>query len=278
MEKIQIPNSVTGIQGDAFFGCTGLKNIEIPDSVYYLSAGVFDGCTSLENIKLSKNISSLGRYVFRECIKLKNIQLPSSLKTIATEAFIYCSSLTDIDIPDSVTIIGDRGGAGGVFYGCTSLTNIHIPDGITNMSTSETFYEWSSLATIKIPDVVTEIGYEAFKGCNNLDYVILKRNITKIHKTAFDYSSAVVICNKNSNAHKYAENNKIAYKLDDEAPEITFEANGNTKKHVFETMLKISRALDIDMNDFIKNEKTIYMEYGEKYNQRRNDSKIRKRS
>ena len=41
--------------------------------------------------------------------------------------------------------------------------------------------------------------------------------------------------------------------------------NGNTKKHIFETMLKISRALDIDMNDFIKNEKTIYMDVSKDY-------------
>ncbi len=40
---------------------------------------------------------------------------------------------------------------------------------------------------------------------------------------------------------------------------------GNIKKHVFESVLKLSRVLDIDMNDFIKNEKTIYMDVSKDY-------------
>jgi len=41
--------------------------------------------------------------------------------------------------------------------------------------------------------------------------------------------------------------------------------NGNTKKHAFETMVKISKVLDIDMNNFVENVNTFYMDVSKDY-------------
>ena len=55
-----IPNSVTGIQGNAFDGCTSLTSVIIPDSVTSIGYGVFWGCTNLTSITFAtgSNISS----------------------------------------------------------------------------------------------------------------------------------------------------------------------------------------------------------------------------
>ncbi len=41
--------------------------------------------------------------------------------------------------------------------------------------------------------------------------------------------------------------------------------NGNTKTHTFETMIKISKVLDIDMNNFLENVNTFYMDVSKDY-------------
>lgn len=41
--------------------------------------------------------------------------------------------------------------------------------------------------------------------------------------------------------------------------------NGNTKTHTFETMVKIAKVLDIDMNDFVENVNTFYMDVSKDY-------------
>ena len=41
--------------------------------------------------------------------------------------------------------------------------------------------------------------------------------------------------------------------------------NGNTKTHTFETMVKLSKVLDIDMNNFVENVNTFYMDTSKDY-------------
>ena len=52
LESITIPNSVTEIGDDAFYGCSSLISIEIPNSVIYLGDKAFANCYSLRYAKL----------------------------------------------------------------------------------------------------------------------------------------------------------------------------------------------------------------------------------
>ena len=53
-----IPNSVTGIDNFAFYGCTNLESITIPSSVTVMGEAEFAGCNSLKSINVDVNNSA----------------------------------------------------------------------------------------------------------------------------------------------------------------------------------------------------------------------------
>ena len=167
ISKINLPNSVTGIEEGAFKSCTRLTDINIPNSVTSIGPETFKSCTSLTDINIPNSVTSIGERAFSGCTSLTDINIPNSVTSIEWATFYSCTSLTDINIPNSVTSIG-----GGAFSGCTSLTDINIPNSVTSIERS-TFYDCTSLTDINIPNSVTSIGEQAFYNCDNLKSVYM---------------------------------------------------------------------------------------------------------
>ena len=200
--NINIPNSVTNIGNSAFWGCESLTNINIPNSVTNIGDGAFGGCFSLTNINIPDSVTNIGDHAFYSCLSLTNINIPDSVTNIGDYAFWGCESLTNINIPKSVTNIGDY-----AFSECSSLTNINIPNSVTNIGDyafwecssltninipnsvtnieDYTFWECSSLTNINIPNSVTNIGGGAFAGCSSLTNINIPNSVTNIGDSAF---------------------------------------------------------------------------------------------
>ena len=123
-----IPNSVTNIGDNAFYGCQSLTNIKIPNSVTNIGDRAFCGCSSLTSINIPNSVTNIGDSAFSECKSLTNINIPNSVTNIEFCTFCRCESLNNINIPNSVTNIGDL-----AFWGCKSLTSINIPNSVTNI-------------------------------------------------------------------------------------------------------------------------------------------------
>ena len=167
ISKINLPNSVTGIEEGAFKSCTRLTDINIPNSVTSIGPETFKSCTSLTDINIPNSVTSIGERAFSGCTSLTDINIPNSVTSIEWATFYSCTSLTDINIPDAVKSIEPE-----TFSGCTRLTDINIPNSVTSIERS-TFYSCTSLTDINIPNSVTSIGEQAFYNCDNLKSVYM---------------------------------------------------------------------------------------------------------
>lgn len=141
-------NNITSIGTNAFYNCESLTSISIPKSVTSFSEGSFEGCTSLNKINYLGNVD--------DWVNI-NFQTPSSNPTYKIkDLYINGELLTDVKI-ESANIINDY-----AFINCESIQ------------------------TVEIGNNVTEIGEEAFSGCNALVSIILPYSLNIIHKSIFD--------------------------------------------------------------------------------------------
>ena len=93
LESITIPNNVTEIGSNAFWGCSSLTSIEIPNSVTEIGHDAFYGCSSLTSIEIPNSVTEIGNEAFRDCIGLTSIEIPNSVIYLGDEAFANCWSL-----------------------------------------------------------------------------------------------------------------------------------------------------------------------------------------
>lgn len=149
IERITIPNNITGIGWAAFKNCKELNYVAIPDSVTRIGNHAFQGCTSLEYISLPQ-IDYLHSYTFGGCLNLKSVQLPVGLKKIENNAFSKCNSLEDIYIPESVGFIKFD-----AFYDCQNLKNVSLGTNILEIET-DVFYGCDSLENIEYRGTINE--------------------------------------------------------------------------------------------------------------------------
>ena len=159
---IDLPDSITTIEGNAFFG-TGITSFTMPDSVTELGNGAFRLCASLKNITLSSNLSKIPENAF-ESTGLKEITIPEGVASIDTYAFNSCSNLTTVNIPASVKTIGDS-----AFWGDSMISKVNIADP-SQLTTIEknAFNGVVALTAISLPASLKTIGDNAFSDCSKL--------------------------------------------------------------------------------------------------------------
>ena len=110
-----IPQGVTKIEDEAFWGCKNLTSIVIPDSVTTIGYRAFSHCENLKSIVVEEENS-----------KYDSRNNCNAIIETATNTLVFGCSTTII--PDSVTTIGS-----GAFRGCENLTSIVIPESVTTI-------------------------------------------------------------------------------------------------------------------------------------------------
>jgi hypothetical protein len=88
-----IPNSVTNIRDDAFYGCASLISVTIGAGVTSIGDYAFSGCGNLSSVMIPSG--SVGGYAFYAC-GLTNVTIGNGVTSIAFAAFEGCTSLTGV--------------------------------------------------------------------------------------------------------------------------------------------------------------------------------------
>lgn len=179
MTTIELPDGITSIGPNCFYGCSSLKSIKLPTGLTSMGYECFSGCSSLKSISLPVGLTSLKRECFNGCSSLTSIDLPDGLTSIEHDCFADCSSLKSIKLPAGLTSMGYE-----CFYGCSSLTNIELQAGLTSLE-GGCFYGCSSLKSIKLPDGITSLGYDCFGGCSSLTTIELPAGLTSLGDDCF---------------------------------------------------------------------------------------------
>lgn len=98
---------VTGISKNAFAD-VDLTKVSIPESVSVIDGGAFYCCRNLRTVVFdgTSRLKTIGYQAFGICKTLKTFEIPNSVTTIEQGAFSYCDSLTSVTIPSSVQSFG----------------------------------------------------------------------------------------------------------------------------------------------------------------------------
>lgn len=74
---LAIPNDITKICADAFYGCRGITSVTIPSCVTAIGNNAFANCTGLISVYIPNSITTIGSYAFSGCSNLTSVQIYS---------------------------------------------------------------------------------------------------------------------------------------------------------------------------------------------------------
>ena len=233
LSYVQISNSVTEIEDRAFFG-TALTSVNIPDTVTWIDAQAFGGCFNLVSLTTPRTNTAYqtidgdlynkeGTVLIQYAVgkSAKTFSIPAGVETVESTAFFRAYQLEKIAIPASVKVLGDR-----VFGTCTALEEISVDEkntvyrsrsGDLYSADSSTFLQYAigkenstflstddvkavaegafenakSLKKVTLSATLTEIGKGAFKGCTALEELVLPDSLLSIGEDAFRGASAL---------------------------------------------------------------------------------------
>ena len=150
MEEVILPQSLTRIGDNAFWGCVKLKSVEFPAGVTEIGRSAFASCRALAELTIPGTVKTVGNSAFMDCTALTGLTIEPGVETLEASAFWGCTALTEVTIPDSVTTLGP-----GLFYGCTSLRRAVLPN---NPQIAE---RWKMGGTVNL-----------FQDCNALEEIV----------------------------------------------------------------------------------------------------------
>lgn len=186
-----IPDGVTRIRDEAFWGCEGLTSVTIPETVTAIGKYAFASCVRLKSIFVSASNPAFcdidGVLYDRRMSSLiacpgareGDYAIPKGVTKILEGAFWGCGGLTGMTIPRGVNAIGER-----VFCGCGGLVRVTIPQGVNEIG-ALAFAQCHALRYVAVPQGVTSIDMWAFADCDSLKRVTIPDGIEHIDSTAF---------------------------------------------------------------------------------------------
>ena len=240
--ELVIPESVTEIKNNAFFGCVSIENVvfhskitsigdyafsacssllspKFTDSITEIGVSAFSACDSITEIVLPEGIVSIGAYAFNNCSSLEKVTVNASISELPEYIFRDCSKITEIFLPSSITSVGKS-----AFERCDGIKHAVVPAPVLPHITSrklltltvnggEIIPEGSlvsaeKLTEVKFADSITDIGASAFKNCTLLKSIVFgdSSSLSRIGASAFENCSSLITFTIPKNVSEISEN------------------------------------------------------------------------
>ena len=188
---------------------TDIRKVVIGKGITEIGLGAFCGLTNLTDVTLPETLTAIDEYAFANCANMTRPAFPETLTECAYSAFWNCdaffaddpfllsidgktliayggSSTTLTELPESVTTIGRYAFA----YNLT-LTSVSISDTSVTTIQDGAFKGCGNLQSIVLPDRVTALKNSLFHGCTLLESIKLPARLKSIGEDAFAYNTAL---------------------------------------------------------------------------------------
>ncbi len=206
---LELSDSVTSIDYDAFRGCSSLTSITIPDCVTSIGNSAFSGCSSLTSVTIGNGVTSISNWAFSGCSSLTSVTIPDSVMSIGDRAFYECSSLYVIynnsdlnftigssdygNIAYYAKLIIDKNGNKTYRDESSGFEYIDTADGFRFMKENGTYTLIAYLGaedTVTLPTDINGNSYTVYR-MSGVRNVIIPNGVTRIGSSAFSSCSSL---------------------------------------------------------------------------------------
>ncbi len=156
LKEITLPDSVTVIEGSAFYDCGSLETVNLTKNITYISTHAFDKCKSLVNFTIDGDINGTGNPVSEE----------------NTSSNCYA---------DSYYFVRD----GVLFANSNYYTDISLSVKELNHNTLVKYPSGRTETEYSVPNDILEIGSDAFSSVKNLQTVIIPSSVISFYVRSF---------------------------------------------------------------------------------------------
>ena len=198
----KLPKTLKKIGKSAFTCNVFLKELIIPESVEEIGRNLLFFSIKVEKVRFPDNLEVMNDMLCAECWKLKEVNIPSKVREIYGGIFDGCpkAPASIAVLPETVEILdGDFCG------GIPSIESVVVPPNVRIMKKA-----YSGLPNLKKVTIqtnkLTEIGEDAFYGCDNLEDINIPDGVTRIGKGAFELNFSLRKINIPSSVTYIAEN------------------------------------------------------------------------
>ena len=187
---VELPESLTEIEGSAFSGCVKLPELLLPSNLQQVATGAFDHCESLKTLTLPAALTAFSPLSVSGCIGLSAFDVAEGNPAFAAKDGVLFSKDGSVlicypqgmvgdsyAVPDEVKEIGDRA------FEFAKIKQISLPDSVNKLG--EGVFVRSGLTEFSLPRTISTIPENLLGGCAALEKVALHEGVTAIGDGAF---------------------------------------------------------------------------------------------